>query len=330
MAMEIASTDVFLPLRQLLQAELDVAGLAGGMVEPSPSPGGFTRWYLQAIQKLEAHVAEGDEHAPMARGEVELQCRCALSGANLEEAIQLLSRFAEMLHPRAGRIGLEHRQALLHFQLDSLRRRLTTASSLVDITGLFAFRQLLQWLVGRELPVREVRIGPIRRDDVLPFLKLFRAPVLSGGSDYALVFDREALDWPVVRQAAEFADFFDLFPCAVFLPQDHSLAAQVSALLAAMLAQGERSPTQQRLAGELGLSLSTFRQRLRREGSGFRQLREQALAEAAVHGLSRGQSVGNLALQLGFADAGSFRRAFRQWYGCTPSEWRSKIRENSD
>ena len=326
--MSSVSTDLFQPMRYLLQTELQAAGIS---LAPPPgdvaSARGFMRWYLQAIQLLEAHVAEGDEHAPMTRGEVELQCRCALTGATLAEAVELLAGFAGLLYPRAGRISLELSGEQALFKLDSLRRRTSTASSMVDITGLFAFRQLLQWLVGRELPLRQVRAGPMRRDDVLPFLKLFRAPVLAGGGDYALAFDAAALTWPVVRTSAEFPGFFELFPCAIFLPSWHSLAGQVSALFSAMLARGEPLPAQTSVARDLGMSLSRFRQQLRGEGTGFRELREHALSEAASSALLRGSDVGSVAAQLGFADPGSFRRAFRQWHGCSPSQWLAKNAE---
>lgn len=324
MSVAALNTDLFQPLRQLLESELQAAGLEVSVTGDTANAAGFMRWYLRAIQALEAHVASGDEHAPMARREVELQCRCALTGASLAEAVELLARFADLLYPRAGQISLELSGDQALFKLDSLRRQTTTASDMVDITGLFAFHQLLQWLAGRELPLRQVRAGPTRRDDVLPFLKLFRAPVLSGGSDYALVFERSVLAWPVVRTAAEFPRFFELFPCAVFLPTRHSLSAQVAILFSAMLTRGQPLPTQAELARELGKSVSAFRQQLRQEGSGFRQLRERALAEAAATGLARGQDVAAVAAQLGFADAGSFRRAFRQWYGCAPRQWQAE------
>lgn len=327
MSISTVNTDLFQPLRQLLETELQTAGLEVRVAGDTANAAGFMRWYLQAIQALEAHVAGGDEHAPMARGEVELQCRCALTGASLAEAAELLTRFADLLYPRAGQISLQVAGGQALFTLDSLRRHTTTASNMVDITGLFAFHQLLQWLAGRELPLLQVRAGPIHRDNVLPFLKLFRAPVLSGGNDYALVFDQAVLAWPVVRTAAEFPRFFEWFPCAVFLPARHSLSAQVASLLSAMLTRSEPLPTQRELARELGKSLSAFRQQLQREGSGFRQLRERALAEAAAAGLARGVDVAALAAQLGFADSGSFRRAFRQWYGCSPRQWQAEKAE---
>ncbi len=315
----------FGPLVELLLAELEACGQADGLRQPPRSLAAFTRWYLDVVQRLDAYLAGGDDHAPMARAEVELMCRCALSAADLREVIGICGRFANMLQPRAGRIRLESAAGRASFRLDSLRSRPSTAGSLVDITGLFAFLQLFQWLLGRELPLHQVRIGPIRRQDVLPFLRLFGAPVLAGGEDYALDFAAAALDLPVVRTPGEFAAFFHSFPCAVFGARGHSLPAQVSALLAAALRHGAPMPSQTQLAEDLGLPLTTFRRRLRQRGSGFRELREVALRNGACEALAqRDLRIHDIAASLGFADAGTFSRAFGQWFGMSPGKWREQ------
>jgi len=315
----------FAPLVDLLLVELESCGQADGLRQPPLTLAGFTRWYLDVVQRLEEHLAGSDNHAPMARGEVELLCRCTLSAVDLREVILICQRFAQMLHPRAGRMRLETAAGQASFRLDSLRGQASAAGSLVDITGLFAFLQLFHWLLGRELPLRQVRIGPIRRQGVLPFLRLFRAPVLAGGEDYALEFDAAALDLPVVRTPSEFGAFFHSFPCAVFGPRAHSLPAQVAALLAAALHHGAPLPSQVQLAADLGLPLSTFRRRLQQGGSSYRVLREAALRHGACEALALAdRRIGDIATSLGFADSATFRRAFLQWFGVSPSTWRER------
>ncbi len=315
----------FVPLVGLLQQELVRARLA----EPGPMPTSvaeFTRWYLAVVQMLEAHVAAGGEHGPMTRGEVELLCRCALSGGTLAECIELCRRFSQMLSPRAGRIVMETSGDRARFVLDTQRTDPGSASNLADISGLFAFSQLLQWLAGRELPLERVSIGPLPRDDVLPFLKLFRAPVLAGGDHYALEFRREALAWPNVRDAGEFTHFFEVFPCGVFETTVTDLPHQVSALLHAAVHQGERIPSQQHVARTLDIPLTTLRRRLARAGRPFRQLREECLCESAAQLLQRGDlGVAEIAQRLGFSDAGAFRRAFHRWMGMSPTAYGNSI-----
>lgn len=317
---------LFAPLVALLERELARARVAVPLRNPR-NLGEFTRWYLEVVQLLERQVARESGREPMARDAVELMCRCAMSARDLRGAIDLCARYSVTLYPRAGQLFLAGDGDTASLQLDSLRPQTTPASSLVDITGLFAFRQLLQWLAGRELPLRRVSIGPIQRDDVLPFLKLFRAPVLAGGDLYSLDFDAAALDWPCVRGRAEFEHFFALFPCAVFGIRASGVGGQVSALMMASLEQGEGVPGQARLAEILEIPLSTLRRRLREAGTGYRELREQCLSEMAAALLARSElSVGQVALRLGFGDAGAFRRAFHQWYGCAPGTWQAAQR----
>jgi AraC-like DNA-binding protein len=310
------------PLVQLLRRELAAAGITPKGREPD-SIRAFTLWYLECVQLLETHCASEEEHAGMTRAEVEMLCRCAMSSSHLEEAMAICSRFCQMLHPRAGRTDLTVNRGVASFRLDSLRGHTTTASSLVDITGLFAFRQLFQWLVGVELQLLQVSIGPVERDDLLPFLKLFKAPVLTGGASYALDFPAAALRLPVVRTPREFEDFFAVFPCAVFEDTRRDLADQVASLLTASLQRGQGAPTQAQLAGTLGLPLSTFRRRLAQSGTSFRALRASCLQETARYYLQRTDlAVGEIANRLGFSDPGAFRRAFREWTGTAPGDWR--------
>jgi AraC-like DNA-binding protein len=312
------------PLVQLLQQELTIAGIRLSQAQPT-SIEAFTLWYLEVVQKLEVHIAREGERPAITRSEVELMCRCALSARRLDEAIELCTRYSAMLYPRAGRPGLDVAGGVASFRLDSLRQETTTASSLVDITGLFAFNQLFQWLVGADLQLLQVRIGPVQRDDVLPFLQLFKAPVLAGGDTYALEFPREVLNMPVVRSAGEFTTFFKLFPCGVFEVNTHDLAQQVAALLTAAARQGGGIPSQESLASTMGVPLSTFRRRLFHSGASFRQLRENSLKESAMGLLRRGDlSITEIAGRLGFSDTGAFRRAFRQWLGMSPTAWRQQ------
>ena len=309
------------PLIDLLQHELAHAGIA----VPGPVPSStldFAHWYLAAVQRLDQSAATADDHAPMSRREVEMMCRCVLSAVDLREAIALLEHYCAMLHPRAGQVRLSTNGDHAVFQLDSLRRVRSSAASLVDITGLFSFFQLLQWLGGVEFPLQLVRIGPLERDDLMPFLKLFRAPVLAGGDQYTLEFPATHLARPVVRTRAEFAEFFELFPCAVFSNPAHGLAQQVDALISAAVMQGRPIPTLEDVAATLERPPSTLRRQLQRADTSFRRLRDASLAAQSQRLLSRGDlSVEQIASRLGFSDASTFRRAFHKWCGVAPTRW---------
>jgi AraC-like DNA-binding protein len=248
-----------------------------------------------------------------------------MSGRVLRESIEICARYCKTLSPRAGEVRLKLLADNAVFRLDSLRRETTSASSLIDITGLFAFQQLFQWLVGTDLQLQRVCIGPIEREDVMPFLKLFRAPVLTGGGVYTLEFPRHLLDLPVVRTPAEFPRFIKVYPCGVFDNNANDLPQQIAALLTAALRHEKALPTQEALAITLNIPLSTLRRNLGRAGTSYSQLKEACLRERAQDLLCEDNvAIGEVAARLGFSDTTSFRRAFRRWVGRSPSQWRAR------
>ncbi|CAN0007146.1 unnamed protein product [Chrysoparadoxa australica] len=85
------------------------------------------------------------------------------------------------------------------------------------------------------------------------------------------------------------------------------------------------SPGHCELAAALNISSRTLDRYLRKEGTSFRELSKQARKDRAGGLLSQGRlSVTEIAMELGYADAANFSRAFRRDTGLTPSQWRQQ------
>ncbi len=77
------------------------------------------------------------------------------------------------------------------------------------------------------------------------------------------------------------------------------------------------------VARALFVSKRTLARRLSREGTGYRQIREGLFAELAARHLRESElSVEAIAALLGYHDSANFRRAFRRWFGASPSAFR--------
>ena len=77
------------------------------------------------------------------------------------------------------------------------------------------------------------------------------------------------------------------------------------------------------VAKELGISCRTLQRRIAEESTSFRQLVSDARRELAKHYLLQPSlQLGEAACLLGYEDPNSFFRAFREWEGTTPGEWR--------
>lgn len=86
-----------------------------------------------------------------------------------------------------------------------------------------------------------------------------------------------------------------------------------------------KRPTLEAVAQELGLSVRTLQRRLSESKATFQALLEEVRRELAHHYLQHAAVEFNeVAFLLGYEDANSFFRAFHEWEGLSPTEWREK------
>ena len=153
----------------------------------------------------------------------------------------------------------------------------------------------------------------------------FGCPVLLGARRNALIFARADLDRPFLTHNA------DLF--AVVAPQleaelleaqaSRKLGDQVKGILKHLLAG--RRPGIEDVAKELRLSPRTLQRRLAEDELSFQQLMQEARRELARHYLLNStMALNDTAYLLGYSDAHSFFRAFQDWEGSSPGEWRAR------
>ncbi|WP_296622586.1 helix-turn-helix domain-containing protein [Rhizorhabdus sp.] len=106
----------------------------------------------------------------------------------------------------------------------------------------------------------------------------------------------------------------------IMAPDGLGIVARVERELAAgRFEQGE-------VATALGVSVATLRRRLGESGTAFRDVRAAFLNRQARAALAEGLSIADVAESLGFSDGRSFARAFRQWNGMAPGDYRDASR----
>jgi len=87
-----------------------------------------------------------------------------------------------------------------------------------------------------------------------------------------------------------------------------------------------RRPSLQDVAQQLHLSVRTLQRRLTEADINFKQLVEDTRRELARQYLQSTIELNEAAFLLGYEDANSFFRAFHDWEGTSPGEWRSRHR----
>jgi AraC-like DNA-binding protein len=83
--------------------------------------------------------------------------------------------------------------------------------------------------------------------------------------------------------------------------------------------------TEERVASVVDLNVRTLHRRLSREGQNYRALlQEVRMALAQRYMAQQTYTITEVAFMLGYSDASAFSRAFKGWYGDTPSSYRLK------
>ena len=115
--------------------------------------------------------------------------------------------------------------------------------------------------------------------------------------------------------------------CARLLADLSDNASCKERTLAALDKLEGQYPGLDQMASMLHLSTRTYRRRLQDESTSFQALLDSTRCKHATQLLRHsGLSVDHVAQRLGFSDVSNFRRAFIQWTGASPSQWRKNQR----
>lgn len=153
------------------------------------------------------------------------------------------------------------------------------------------------------------------------FKELFGNNIVFGARRNAVVYNQLAVTKKVLTGNHQVHEMYRK-RCDEKLKQiDNSQT--IEHLVLSYLRDQETLPVFEELAFGLGYTPSALRRRLGLAETSYQECVDKVRLEKAEGLLrSRGASVESIALQLGFADASNFRRAFKRWTGETPSAFR--------
>ena len=243
----------------------------------------------------------------------------ALSARSFQDAVERTSRYKRLTCPeeirlveRANECAVQFVWLLAHEQEPPL---------LVDVC--FAWIVVLaQRGTGRPIHPQRVELERASAHREM-YEKHFRCPVRFKATQNAVIFNRADVQLPFVTYNADLL--------AAVAPQleaelteqlaQKSFSEQAKGILKQLLA-GQR-PGINDLAREMHLSTRTLQRRLTEQGITFQRLLDEARRELARHYLLHSsRELNETAYLLGYEDANSFFRAFHQWEGTSPGQWR--------
>lgn len=193
---------------------------------------------------------------------------------------------------------------------------------------------------------RDIRALVTVQEDLFPGMKIIRRATFAfadpgfgplykqvlkvrpefGAPHNLAVLDRTQLLKPL-PQANPLAQKVAIEQCRQLL-DERTARTQFSATVRDLLAQemgqeGEMEP----VAKALNTSVRTLRRRLAREGTNFKELRDEVRQTLAEELLNHSfLSVAQISDRLGYAEPTSFINAFKRWYGLTPLGFRKQAK----
>jgi len=200
-------------------------------------------------------------------------------------------------------------------------RELSFAFLLRNVHGLAC------WYVDSRIPLQGTRLPLAAPPHADAYPHMFPGGELqfdAGGSSAALWFDAQYLQLPVRRDERALTQMLRhraLHLTVLQYRRDRLLVPQVRQALAT---QPGRAHNAHDLAALLNVSVRTLHRQLKEEGASLQQLKDEVRMERARDLLLRTrQPVKQVAAAVGFRNEKSFARAFRQWMGAAPGEFRA-------
>ncbi len=245
----------------------------------------------------------------------------AVSARSFRDALERMARYKQLTCPEEIHVADRGEETRVQFRW--LLAEETEPPLLVD--------NCFGWVVSIARRGSEGRVRPRRVElrraarNGRSYENHFGCPVAFDARGNTLVFAKADLDRPFVTHNVDLL--------ATVAPQleaelkqalaSKELGDQVKAVVKPLLA-GRRVGIEA-VARELRLSPRTLQRRLAEEGVTFQQLLQEARRELARHYLMHSSlELNETGYLLGYEDAHSFFRAFHQWEGTPPGEWRTR------
>jgi AraC-like DNA-binding protein len=261
------------------------------------------------------HIRLADGYAKGAFGHAFLALQCS---ETLREGIHRVAYFKPLVGPIDWRIT--ESETTLDVQIQS-------RSADFLLTGVYQIISFL-WLVKSCRNVTGKHLVPIQTCivDAVPYQTEIEqdlgCPIKIGRSAH-LQFSQQAMDTRVLSANRYVAGALDdgMLKKHPNPGADDALVATTYNAVMDCLPSGK--VTLERVARQLGLSKRTLERRLAEHQCHFHEIVRDCRRDLASHYLSRTPlAIPEVSLLLGYRETNSFYRAFKDWHGCTPLEFR--------
>lgn len=274
----------------------------------------------EAMQELDDE-ALGAFSRRLPWGSYGMMARAALSSPDLAVALKRWTRYHALLADDIV-LDLVSSGTTAAIVIDE-RRDLGLAREFCLVHVLRNIHGLACWYIDSRIPLQEARFPFAAPPHGAAYPLMFPGPLHFGAERAEIRFDARYLALPLRRDEQALRQMLQrALPLLVLqYRRDRLLVEQVRQALASHPAQAHSA---EGLAAFLHMSARTLHRQLKEEGASLQQLKDEVRCERAKELLYRSRRpVKQVAQATGFRSEKSFIRAFREWTGTTPAQFRS-------
>jgi AraC-like DNA-binding protein len=255
-------------------------------------------------------------------GSYGMLCRASIGSPDLGVALKRWCRHHRLLTDDIV-LTLSVKGDTAHYTIEE-KRALGAMREFCLVTSLRFVHGFACWAIDSRIPLRAASFPFAAPPHRAVYPLLFPGSIVFDAPQAGFSFDAEYLALPLRRDERALRTMLQrALPLTVLqYRRDRLLVQRVRELL-------RRDPATLRsaevLARALHVSTRTLHRQLQEEGAALQQLKDEARREQAIAQLCRSaRPVKQVAQAVGFASEKSFARAFRQWTGESPSDYRRR------
>ena len=284
--------------------------------------------YLAASNLLARCVAAtGCEHFGLLLGERAVPSHLGIAGylvgsaADVGSALRSLVKYLD-LHDQGGvpALATSGNRTLLGYAIHL--PGVAAADTIYDLSITIACN-IMRTLCGTNWKANEVLLARRPPRDVTPYKRFFRSPLRFNADECAIAFPTRWLSHQLPTADPLLQHHLVMEADALHAGQGADLTGHVHRVLRQRLMSRQRTAAD--IAAQLGMHERTLYRRLQQEGTSFQQELDrvrQTVGQQLLAGTTA--TLAEIAASLGYADSSSFIRAFKQWSGITPAQWRAR------
>jgi AraC-like DNA-binding protein len=250
-----------------------------------------------------------------------------LASHSLKDALQRLARYSRIVNNSLS-VSLEPHGTHLHFIMDTSEEDREVHYAARD-AGLVAVVKMCRMLCGDSFSPVEIHVARERSSCGDMLEKFVGAPITYSSEKNLTLFDRMQAEQRLATGNSELAKVNEEVALKYLTTVDkNSIVMLVKSKLIELMPEGQI--TEDRMADQLNMSLRTLQRRLADENTSFSDIYKSIRQELAGEFIQDSQmSMSEIAYLLGFSEQSNFTRAFRRWYGTSPSEARENLKKVS-